>query len=100
MFVIYHKSNAYVDQMLNNFCFHVYAQKSLSIGENDDAFFWTHIHHSTRARRAHRAGSQLKMLSSNISTHIACCDNVPVRLFDDRQLSYIGGGNQLQCLLS
>ena len=27
--------------MLNNFCFHVYAQKSLFIGENCNAFFWT-----------------------------------------------------------
>ena len=25
--------------MLNNFCFHVYAQKSLFIGENVNAFF-------------------------------------------------------------
>ena len=27
--------------MLNNFCFHVYAQKSLIIGENDNVYFWT-----------------------------------------------------------
>ena len=27
--------------MLNNFCFHVYAQKSLFIGENDNVYFWT-----------------------------------------------------------
>ena len=27
--------------MLNNFCFHVYAQKSLFIAENCNAFFWT-----------------------------------------------------------
>ena len=27
--------------MLNNFCFHVYAQKSLFIGENSNDFFWT-----------------------------------------------------------
>ena len=26
---------------LNNFCFHVYAQKSLFIGENDNEVFWT-----------------------------------------------------------
>ena len=33
-------SNAYVDpwDMLNNFCFHVYAQMSLFMGENDNAF--------------------------------------------------------------
>ena len=27
--------------MLNKFCFHVYAQKSLFLGENGNAFFWT-----------------------------------------------------------
>ena len=27
--------------MLNNFCFHVYAQKSLFLGENGNAFFLT-----------------------------------------------------------
>ena len=27
--------------MLNNFCFHLYAQKSLFIGENCNDFFWT-----------------------------------------------------------
>ena len=27
--------------MLNNFCFHVYAQKSLFIGENGNEFFLT-----------------------------------------------------------
>ena len=27
--------------MMNNFCFHVYAQKSLFIGENGNDFFWT-----------------------------------------------------------
>ena len=34
-------SNAYVDpwDMLNNFCFHVYAQMSLFMGENDNVFF-------------------------------------------------------------
>ena len=38
-----HMSNAYVDpwDMLNNFCFDVYAQKSLFIGENSNDFFWT-----------------------------------------------------------
>ena len=38
--------------MLNNFCFHVYAQKSLFIAENCNAL-------STDIR-VHRAGSQLK----------------------------------------
>ena len=34
---------SYVDpwDMLNNFCFHVYAQKSWFIGENANAFFLT-----------------------------------------------------------
>ena len=27
--------------MLNKFCFHLYAQKSLFIAENCNAFFWT-----------------------------------------------------------
>ena len=38
-----HMSNVYVDpwDMLNNFCFHVYAQMSLSVGENDNAYFLT-----------------------------------------------------------
>ena len=36
-----HKSNAYFDPryMLNNICFHVYAQKSLFIDENGNYFF-------------------------------------------------------------
>ena len=35
---------AYVDpwDMLNNFCFHVYAQKSLFIGENGNGFLGHH----------------------------------------------------------
>ena len=40
--------------MLNNFCFHVYAQKSLFIGENGTA----------RAITVHRAGSQLKIVKN------------------------------------
>ena len=48
--------------MLNNFCFHVYAQKLLFMGENVNGFFdlltlpceWTN----------HRAGSQLKIIPS------------------------------------
>ena len=43
---------------LNNFCFHVYAQKSMFIVENINAFFY--ITPSTDIR-VHRAGSQLKM---------------------------------------
>ena len=38
-----HMSNAYVDpwDMRNNFCFHVYAQMSLFVGENCNAYFLT-----------------------------------------------------------
>ena len=41
-----HMSNAYVDpwDMLNIFCFHVYAQKALFIGENDNV--WPHLYTS------------------------------------------------------
>ena len=48
--------------MLNNFCFHVYTQKSLFIGENGNVFFDISST-TTRAPdiRDHRAGSQLKM---------------------------------------
>ena len=49
--------------MLNNFCFHVYAWKSLFIGENSNAFlFWDiSLHHTLPCEfRVHRAGSQLK----------------------------------------
>ena len=58
--------------MLNNFCFHLYAQKSLFIAENCNAFFfdktfhlcffWDHISTRSIDIRVHRAGSQLKML--------------------------------------
>ena len=34
-------SNTFTFDMLNNFCFHVYAQKSLFTGENDNVYFWT-----------------------------------------------------------
>ena len=48
--------------MLNIFCFHVYAQKSLFIGENDNVFLDILIHHTLSCEFAnHRAGSQLKM---------------------------------------
>ena len=45
--------------MLNYFCFHVYAQKSLFIAENCNVFFLT----ATTAREfgVSRAGSQLKI---------------------------------------
>ena len=37
--VLYHEFDPW--DMQNNFCFHVYAQKSLFIGENDNEYFWT-----------------------------------------------------------
>ena len=48
--------------MLNNFCFHVYAQKSLFIGENCNGFFYLLLSSTTLScdLRVHRAGSQLK----------------------------------------
>ena len=49
--------------MLNNFCFHVYAQKSLFLGENGNGFFLTKLFISTRSSdiTVNRAGSQLKI---------------------------------------
>ena len=46
-----------------DFCFHVYAQKSLLIGENvNDFFLQPHPHtHLLRDIRVDRAGSQLKI---------------------------------------
>ena len=56
-------SNAYVDHwdMLINFCFHVYAQKSLFIAENCNAFLTSSSSSSPLNISVHRAGSQLKM---------------------------------------
>ena len=52
--------------MLNNFCFHVYAQNSLLIGE--DVFFDTLLLITLSCEfRVHRAGSQLKMSESQKS---------------------------------
>ena len=52
--------------MLNNFCFHVYAQKSLFIAENCNGFFLTTTT-SSREFGVSRAGFQLKI-------HIAIFD--------------------------
>ena len=48
--------------MLNNFCFHVYAQKSLFKVENVNAYFLTSSSLTSAPREFanHRAGSQLK----------------------------------------
>ena len=54
--------------MLNNFCFHVYAQKSLFIGDMAMLFFG-YLHNQSSPSpvsldfKGHRAGSQLKMVS-------------------------------------
>ena len=51
--------------MLNNFCFHVFTQKSLFMAENCNAFFYIFIITINRSTlpcefTLHRAGSQLK----------------------------------------
>ena len=51
--------------MLNNFCFHVYAQKSLFIGQNVNVFF-TSL--SPPDIRVHIVGSQLKTLENTFKT--------------------------------
>ena len=53
-------STAYVDpwDMLNDFCFYVYGQMLLFIGENGNDCFYPTL---TRYWTNHRAGSQLKM---------------------------------------
>ena len=45
--------------MLNKFCFHLHAQKSLFIAENCNEFFLTAA--TTREFGVHGAGSQLKI---------------------------------------
>ena len=61
-------SNAYSDpwDMLNNFCFHVYARESLFVGENGNGFFYHLLLLSTSACdiRVHGAGSQLIIVKS------------------------------------
>ena len=50
--------------MPTNFCFHVYAQKSLFIGENGNPFFYLTLHTRAPDISVHRAGSQLKTSST------------------------------------
>ena len=53
--------------MLNKFCFHLYAQNSLFIGENCNGFVFDTLNiiiTLTCEFRVHRAGSQLKMSES------------------------------------
>ena len=55
--------------MLNNFCFHVYAQKSLFKVENINAYFLTSSSSAASAPREfanHRAGSQLKIMDESV----------------------------------
>ena len=61
--------------MLNNFCFHVYAQKSMFKVENVNAFFWHQCFFLTKLLDSttlscefgvHRAGSQLKIIRFNL----------------------------------
>ena len=49
--------------MLNNFCFHLYAENSLFIAENGNGFLDLLIHTLSSDIRVHRAGSQLKKMS-------------------------------------
>ena len=53
--------------MLNNFCFHVYAQNSLFIAENCNGFFFDLLilllSTLSCEFRSHRAGSQLKSIA-------------------------------------
>ena len=57
--------------MLNKFCFHLYAQKSLFIGQNCNEFFLTSSS-SSREFRVSRAGSQLKIQILSTSIQVAC----------------------------
>ena len=59
--------------MLNKFCFYVYAHKSLFIAENCNGFFYlSHITLSCYIR-CHRAGSQLKMIFTSPSLVLTWC---------------------------
>ena len=68
--------------MLNNFCFHVYAQKSLFEVENVNAFFYV-LHTVSCEFANHRAGSQLK--KSIITLYVIGNGS---ELFNDRPLSH------------
>ena len=48
--------------MLNNFCLHLYAQKSLFISENGNDFFDIVLIILSCDSRVHRAGRQLKII--------------------------------------
>ena len=54
-------SHSLILDMLNKFCFHLYAQNSLFRGENCNVFFDSSTITLTCEFRVHRAGSQLKI---------------------------------------
>ena len=63
--------------MLSNFCFPVYAQKSRFIGENANVFLTSTT--TSREVRVHRAGSQLKMSTwQKLGTSVAVTVTVSV----------------------
>ena len=65
--------------MLNNFCVHVYAQKSLFIAENCNAFFWTSAAAAAPCEfRVSRPGSQLKKFTTHSCWQSECWEGEPV----------------------
>ena len=71
--------------MLNNFCFHVYAQKSLFIAENCNVVFFTTTT-TTREFGVSRAGSQLKIDLIK--------DYITAKLFEELGTDQIEMGNK------
>ena len=67
--------------MLNNFCFHVYAQKSLFIGKKLQFFDISLLSTLTCYIRCHRAGSQLKNLKKityfHFNGNLYICNKYP-----------------------
>jgi len=88
--------------MLNNFCFHVYAQKSLFIAENCNTFFFDIISVSTLCQANHRAGSQLKMSECLTKTgnQITLSHTHSLTLLQSHSLSYTHSRHTEQLLFS
>ena len=80
--------------MLNKFCFHVKAQKSLFIAENCNAFFLTAATTASCEFRVHRAGSQLKMKNA---LGLISGPNTP--LYNDESLYLQKLSTRLTCFL-
>ena len=59
--------------MLNNFCFHVYAQKSLFIAENCNGFFWTAPPYPLTLEFLELVPSQLKTVSKINPLNLLTC---------------------------